>query len=268
MCIIVVKPENVRVPSRKTLFRCWERNDHGAGFMYPGNDGQVHIAKGFLEFDPLWESIKNFPKHLPLVIHFRLASHGEISIGNCHPFPLDRDWGKLGDARQKCNVAICHNGIIPHLGENGKCDTRVLAQALAPYGENVVGDELQTILTVLAKNADRFATMDGRGNIHTFGHFYHDDEDGCSYSNTGYQECGVDRLLTSRLFTDYEDTDCTTCPVCGSPITADQCDNCLTDFSLARNNTCPACGYQKYDIQNDMCPDCLCGGYLELLAER
>lgn len=34
MCIIIVKNSRMDLPDKEILKRCWNKNPHGAGFMY------------------------------------------------------------------------------------------------------------------------------------------------------------------------------------------------------------------------------------------
>lgn len=43
------------------------------------------------------------------VFHFRFATHGSTSPGNCHPFPVE---GNLKRQKVRTDVAVAHNGII------------------------------------------------------------------------------------------------------------------------------------------------------------
>lgn len=47
MCIIIVKNSRMDLPDKEILKRCWNKNPHGAGFMYNYND-VVIIKKGFM----------------------------------------------------------------------------------------------------------------------------------------------------------------------------------------------------------------------------
>lgn len=38
MCIIIVKNSRMDLPDKEILKRCWNKNPHGAGFMYNYND--------------------------------------------------------------------------------------------------------------------------------------------------------------------------------------------------------------------------------------
>lgn len=103
MCIIAAAPPGKEI-SKEILKKCWSSNPHGGGFMC--TDGkQIHIEKEMDNFDVLYEKYMSKFKHPKFassrfVFHFRIATHGEIAIHNCHPFIINN------------KVAFCHNGVI------------------------------------------------------------------------------------------------------------------------------------------------------------
>lgn len=83
MCVILVCPADVR-PDRATLDACHDANPHGAGVGWR-QDGEVRWFKGL---DP--QEVEQLIAKLTgeIVIHFRLASVGEVTPKLCHPFPI------------------------------------------------------------------------------------------------------------------------------------------------------------------------------------
>lgn len=102
MCIIVYKPVNQLVPL-KTLKDCWDGNKDGAGLMF-AEDGQLKIAKGFMDWKRFKKYYNRFGEErmlsVPMVFHFRIATHGSVGPANCHPFKVHND------------LWFAHNGII------------------------------------------------------------------------------------------------------------------------------------------------------------
>ena len=102
MCIIIAKQPN-GIVTEDTLHHCWNANDDGAGFMYAKHN-QLHIEKGFMEWDNFIERyrsvISEHGQQLPMVIHFRIATHGKINEENTHPFTISN------------KMAFAHNGMI------------------------------------------------------------------------------------------------------------------------------------------------------------
>ena len=133
MCIIMSKPAGVRFPSMNTLRNCWERNPHGAGYAV-ANGGAVYIRKGFMTWDEFVSDI-NFDTLIEhaCVFHFRFATHGSTSPGNCHPFPVE---GNLKRRKTRTDVAIAHNGIVQNIPITKKdySDTMsYIEKRIAPY---------------------------------------------------------------------------------------------------------------------------------------
>lgn len=102
MCIIAYKPAGVSI-DKKTLRNCFDSNPDGAGYMFPC-EGKVLINKGFWTFKDFfaaWEkTLKIHGSDLPVVFHFRIATHGVIDKRNCHPHRITKD------------LAFVHNGIL------------------------------------------------------------------------------------------------------------------------------------------------------------
>ena len=116
MCVAVIKPKGVALPSKEILRNCFYSNPHGAGYMYVDN-GKLHIKKGFMSFKTFYKSFINegFTEEDNLLIHFRIATHGRIDGGNCHPFPIT---SKISFMRKVDNTfngyGMVHNGIFDY----------------------------------------------------------------------------------------------------------------------------------------------------------
>jgi len=113
ICIIIAKPEGVAMPSDKVIETCWNNNYDGFGLAYL-EKGMVYIIKGALDYKSALEIISQVPnpeeKHV--VMHFRTATSGLISRGNCHPMPITDKVELLVAQRVKTKIAIAHNGVI------------------------------------------------------------------------------------------------------------------------------------------------------------
>ena len=143
MCVILVCPENIR-PDRATLDACHRANPHGAGVAWR-EDGKVRWFKG-LEPDGIEPLIAELSGEI--VIHFRLASVGEVTPKLCHPFPITTcaTTRLSGHAR----AALFHNGTwsswretlrrMPrhHRPDGLMSDTRVAASLVDLCGMDVL----------------------------------------------------------------------------------------------------------------------------------
>ena len=85
MCLAIVKPASIVIPQAYLEHGC-ENNPDGAGFAVQ-HKGSVVIYKGFFTADDFFSAWEKH-EHKSAVLHFRLASAGDISYKNCHPFQL------------------------------------------------------------------------------------------------------------------------------------------------------------------------------------
>jgi hypothetical protein len=143
MCVILVCPENIR-PDSATIAACHRANPHGAGVAWR-EDGEVHWSKG-LEPDEVEKLIAGLTGEI--VIHFRIASVGEVTPKLCHPFPVTAcaTTRLSGHAR----AVLFHNGTWSDWRENLRrmprhrmpdellSDTRVAASLVDLCGVDVL----------------------------------------------------------------------------------------------------------------------------------
>lgn len=115
MCVIVLKPAGIELPSKDMIKKYWVDNPDGAGFsVTPKGSSLTHVEKGFL-------TLKHFYKYLGrsvnsiddlVVLHFRWATHGYRSAGHTHPFPVSKLRAKLEQLKYDADTVVFHNGII------------------------------------------------------------------------------------------------------------------------------------------------------------
>jgi len=189
MCIILYKPIITELPDIQTLETCYNNNHHGAGFMYQYNN-KVHIQKGFMTFESLILALDQLRQKIditevPLVVHFRLASHGKINQSNCHPFPITKNINQLKSKSCITDIAMVHNGIIPFTSYNrNTSDTIIFTR---DYLTEIKDSLFNPVITelILHSTKSKFIIMSG-DNIQLIGDFIHDEIDNCYYSNDGY----------------------------------------------------------------------------------
>jgi len=191
MCIILYKEAGTELPKEDVLRRCERKNSDGIGLMVK-QDGWIRIRKGFMNFEEFWAAYRNegLTKDSEFAIHFRLATAGGVSKGNCHPFPVsDRVFDlkkvkfKQGD---RVTQAVMHNGILGK-GNAFLSDTMMwIKDSLF-----VVKDHLGSaaVMGAIEKNTQgsKLLFFDG-GEVRKTGIWYEDKETGIHYSNLGYKE--------------------------------------------------------------------------------
>lgn len=193
MCIIAIKPSGAKLPSDDTIRRMFTVNPHGAGFMFPYH-GRVEIRKGFMTLDSFTQALHNvydrLGKDAPIVMHFRITTHGGTCPENTHPFPLSKDIADM--KRTSCNakIGIAHNGIINIKTRDASVvDTQeYIASVMYPiYRRNHKFYKTQRILNGIRDtiNGSRMAILTGDGKIFRIGTWVQDGD--LWYSNSGFK---------------------------------------------------------------------------------
>ena len=193
MCIIAAKPAGVPMPDEEILRAMWNSNRDGAGFMY-AERGKVRIEKGFMKYQAFADALEKVRSRLdltatPVVLHFRITTHGGTKPENTHPFPITDNMGALRKLTATTDVGVAHNGIIPITARRGVSDTMTyIASQLAPLKRALPRFYENKHAMQLIENAieSRMAFLTGAGKIYTIGHFIEDG--GVLYSNSSYKE--------------------------------------------------------------------------------
>lgn len=193
MCIIAIKPAGVAMLAMKTIENMWYNNDDGAGIMY-ATGGTVHIEKGFMTLKAFKAALKRLGKNIdmtstPIVLHFRITTHGGTSPGNTHPFPVTEKLPLLQMTKCKAPLAVAHNGIIdikPSKKDISDTMEYIMTQ-LAPLYQLKKDFYKQPAGKKLIYNfiKSKMVFLDGSGRIETVGDFITDG--GVLYSNTSYK---------------------------------------------------------------------------------
>lgn len=170
MCVIIVKPAGVRMPSRAVLEAAAHCNPHGFGYVVPGRRYRTLDAEKFLS------SLESIDDNEPCIMHFRLATHGSKRVRNCHPF-------KIG------NVYMAHNGIFNVVPTDDMTDSEeafrtFVYPAIAKYGWR--SEAVRETAEYLNMGYSKIALMRG-DDIATYGHFYRRYDDDCLYSNLRFE---------------------------------------------------------------------------------
>jgi hypothetical protein len=195
MCIICIKPVGMPLPDLECFKSAHVMNPHGAGFMVAHPDKQqVIIEKGF--FDPYSmyemanrtaERLKKTFEDLSMVLHWRLATHGSHSKGNCHPFPLTDDLASLkAETIQWFGPAMAHNGVfridVPR-DERDLSDTQWgIMSLLSTLTFDEIEKASEDAIPIL--NSGRIVLLDPTGRLIRKGSWVEDK--GCFWSNPSY----------------------------------------------------------------------------------
>lgn len=210
MCIIAAKPAGTPMPDRDTIRTMWNVNSDGAGLMWV-EKGQVRIEKGFMKYKALANRLDELEKKLdltatPVVMHFRITTHGGTKPENTHPFPITDSIGALKKRVITTDVGVAHNGIIPITPRKGISDTmEYIATQLAPLKRALPRFYENKHAMQLIQNAigSKMAFLTREGKIYTVGHFIEDG--GMLYSNESYMK--LYSYYRSSYYSCYADED-------------------------------------------------------------
>lgn len=189
MCIIAIKEKGIDMPSEEILETMFEHNPEGAGFMY-AKDGQVHIRKGFMTYTAFKKAVDRIEnvKDIPLVMHFRIATSGNIDAGTCHPFPISNKRKVLRKTDLTTDTGIVHNGIIPIPTPNNMSDTMQYIACKLYYYQKLQQNfyvQKSYMKRIEKEIQSKMVFLTSSGNIYKIGDFITDS--GMIYSNTSYK---------------------------------------------------------------------------------
>lgn len=192
MCIIAAKPAGTEMPSEKYINNMFDNNKDGAGLMY-ALDGRVHIEKGFMTKTSFFRRLDELDEEygltsLPVVMHFRITTHGGTKPENCHPFPITDSIGMLQKLRCTTDIGVAHNGIIDIRVRNKNISDTMeyIARQLAPLKRAVPSfyknkDLMQMVYSAIDS---KMVLMNSMGELFFIGDFR--EEKGIKYSNGTY----------------------------------------------------------------------------------
>ena len=194
MCIIAIKNKGITLPDESTLITMFENNPDGAGFMYACN-GNVFIEKGFMSYNEFKAGLDKLSEKydvsaLPLVMHFRIATSGNVDKGTTHPFPVSSKRKILRKTSYTTDLAIVHNGIIPISAPKNMSDTmEYVAKKLTTYkGIQTDFYKHKHYLKRIEKEIkSKMVFLDKNGYISKIGDFITKDN-GMIYSNSSYMD--------------------------------------------------------------------------------
>lgn len=182
--------EGVKVGIGFLVFR-HELNEHlvargnpdGAGFAV--SDGvSVEVRKGFFNYKDFMKEVEPFMDY-PLLIHFRLATHGAKNERNCHPFTL-RDG----------SIAVVHNGIINIQSDKENSDTANFVKLVMDPLDDKFGIQ-SSLVKYLIEEAigytNKIACMMPDGHPVIFNENAGTHEGEIWFSNSGYKEAPLFR---------------------------------------------------------------------------
>lgn len=166
MCLIW-SCEN-KIVSKEFCQDVWNRNNDGWGVLWH-HKGVLKVRKGmvFKDFWDLFSSLQS-NKILNSIIHFRMATHGPVTVDMAHPFLCHK----------KANIWMLHNGIVDYPEYTtdsaiNKSDTAFFVKrVIIPLLERVDDPntfirtaEFNHIMSKLGGSGNRFTFSDDLGHV-------------------------------------------------------------------------------------------------------
>jgi hypothetical protein len=123
MCLLVVRKANSAwKPSKQEFQNAWDINSDGFGLAYAKN-GKLRISKS-LDEGAAWKEVSRLPDNVPALLHWRMGTHGSVTLNNVHPFQLSA----VRDVRQWVGA---HNGVLSNIVcEKDKTDSETYFRTL------------------------------------------------------------------------------------------------------------------------------------------
>ena len=110
MCIAIAQPKGTRALTIDELEKGWGTNPDGGGYAYIDEDNRIQAVYS-MDKDAFilqyLESYATYGTSSPFMVHMRIATHGSVSLNNCHPFTIELK----GDG----DMMFMHNGIIDNV---------------------------------------------------------------------------------------------------------------------------------------------------------
>lgn len=177
MCILIHHPANVSF-SDELLNDFYDHNSDGFGAMY-SEGGKLVVVKTLGKPQEINALYKDALKGRECIIHYRMKTHGDIDLENCHPYKVtDEIW-------------MAHNGILS-MGnpvDKSKSDTwhfikYMLRPALEANPMLIFDLDYQQYLEEMIGGSNKFAFMHSSGECVVINYDAGVEHEGAWLSNT------------------------------------------------------------------------------------
>lgn len=150
MCLIIYSPTGDLL-ERPVFEDARLGNPHGIGIM---SRRGVQKFLGRTAGRRAWQCLRQLSEsHIPYGIHFRWATHGDVTRGNCHPFYAP-----------KSDAIVMHNGVL-HTAEDStpsQSDTSLFVEklmAFAPGPESQMYSQYYHLLSMAIGRSNMFLIL-------------------------------------------------------------------------------------------------------------
>ena len=160
MCILIQHPANTAFTD-ELLLDFYQHNPDGFGAVYAEN-GELVVIKTLGKPDEIKAIYHEVLKGRECIIHYRMKTHGDIDLDNCHPYHVTDD------------IWMAHNGILsmgnpidPRRSDTWHFIEYILRPALTANPELLFDVDYQDYIGDMIGTSNKFAFMhsDGRSVI-------------------------------------------------------------------------------------------------------
>ena len=144
MCMLCVIPPNV-IPTRNKLENSALNNPDGFGFaIVIPSENRIHVERTMnadASISRFLEMREKYPEGYA-TWHARFATHGSLTVDNCHPFQVG-----VGNTQ----TYLAHNGVLPVIEPIGdtRSDTRIFAEDILPAIGGVTSLDNEQVWNIL-----------------------------------------------------------------------------------------------------------------------
>lgn len=210
MCLLAYAPNTVKPPFTDAEVRdIYNANPDGFGSIMPG--GAITKSLPVDKDDALDKYHRVLAKANggPLVLHWRLATHGTETLANCHPFEV-----RCGRGRSRDTIYLAHNGVLDCKGLGLKTgDGTDTAAYIRAYLEPVLTryaakEAIRALSSHLGQmigahiGHSKFALMDRAGDIAIVNESLGSMHNGTWISNTNWKPWTRDKWEGYQWFDD------------------------------------------------------------------
>lgn len=183
MCLLITKPEGVDF-DEAFLRGVYDLNKDGIGVMYAKDNTlftRKAVPKNFEDVIAFW---KQNVGERECAIHFRMQTHGDVDLTNCHPY-------QVLSAEDGYPLWLMHNGILHtgNLRDTTKSDTwhyiqTYLRPMLLRNPEFFLNPVFAELIGEHIGDDNKFVLMDAYGNVVTVNEHVFVEHNGAKLSNT------------------------------------------------------------------------------------
>ena len=119
MCLLVARLAGSNwLPTEDEFDNAWRRNPDGFGVAYANANG-ITVLKTLNALEA-YQILHSIPENAPALLHWRMGTHGSVSVGNCHPFKLPKAEGWVG----------AHHGVLSIQAKGNLTDSETYFRTL------------------------------------------------------------------------------------------------------------------------------------------